>query len=235
MSERGLREALCGMLASQDCEWENRNLGHDWAKACQVARAELAKPTVGPGEQGDRLREVLRAIPPSVLILYLTVEQTNTINEFLALAAHEEGEGAAYRQGREDAANFLEREALANFMPNSPEMLLVRGLALCIRKGITLTGTSQEPPADVSHDRPPEWSAIAPLRMRCPKCGINISAHGESCPKPKQDDTLAEPMPPVAQECCLAKRPQGDNYGCCQLHKGHEGHHTNMGGEWWVD
>jgi|SRR5882724_6594338 len=83
------------------------------------------------------------------------------------------------------------------------------------------------PPADVSHDMPPG--------MRCPKCGTDVFAHGESCPEPKQDDTLAEPMPPVAQECCLAKRPQGDNYGCCQLHKGHEGHHTNMGGEWWVD
>lgn len=37
-----LRQALVGMLQSQDCTWEERNEGHDWAQACAAARAALA-------------------------------------------------------------------------------------------------------------------------------------------------------------------------------------------------
>lgn len=36
-------EALRIMLISQDCEWENRNMGHDWAEACQNARRVINK------------------------------------------------------------------------------------------------------------------------------------------------------------------------------------------------
>ena len=39
--ERDLREALRGMLISQDASWEQDNLGHDWKQACEVARAAL--------------------------------------------------------------------------------------------------------------------------------------------------------------------------------------------------
>lgn len=39
--ERELREALQGMLLSQDASWEQNNLGHDWKDACQKARAAL--------------------------------------------------------------------------------------------------------------------------------------------------------------------------------------------------
>ena len=33
--------ALRGLLLSADCAWEERNEGHDWAEACQKARAAL--------------------------------------------------------------------------------------------------------------------------------------------------------------------------------------------------
>lgn len=33
-----LLEALENMLMSQDCEWENKDQGHDWAEACRYAR-----------------------------------------------------------------------------------------------------------------------------------------------------------------------------------------------------
>ena len=37
------RRALVGLLASQDCSWEQNNGGHDWAIACQKAREALAQ------------------------------------------------------------------------------------------------------------------------------------------------------------------------------------------------
>ena len=36
-----LRLALRSMLKSQDCEWENKNMGHDWADVCKEARRVL--------------------------------------------------------------------------------------------------------------------------------------------------------------------------------------------------
>lgn len=39
-----LEQALRDMLASADCEWENRKQGHDWAEACQQARVALGLP-----------------------------------------------------------------------------------------------------------------------------------------------------------------------------------------------
>ena len=33
-----LLDALKNMLMSQDCEWENKDQGHDWAEACEYAR-----------------------------------------------------------------------------------------------------------------------------------------------------------------------------------------------------
>jgi hypothetical protein len=38
-----LLDALRGMLLSQDCSWENLNLGHDWREACEHARAAIRK------------------------------------------------------------------------------------------------------------------------------------------------------------------------------------------------
>jgi hypothetical protein len=40
---KGLREALKGLLLSADCEWENRNMGHDWPVACKTAREALLR------------------------------------------------------------------------------------------------------------------------------------------------------------------------------------------------
>jgi len=36
-----LRRALLDLMASSDCEWENRNLGHDWRDAMEHAREVL--------------------------------------------------------------------------------------------------------------------------------------------------------------------------------------------------
>jgi hypothetical protein len=36
-----LRQALIDLLASADASWEERRLGHDWAEACEAARAAL--------------------------------------------------------------------------------------------------------------------------------------------------------------------------------------------------
>lgn len=38
-----LEQALRDMLASADCEWENRKRGHDWVEACQHARDVLSE------------------------------------------------------------------------------------------------------------------------------------------------------------------------------------------------
>ena len=38
-----LREALADMLKSADASWEERGEGHDWAEACEMARALLTR------------------------------------------------------------------------------------------------------------------------------------------------------------------------------------------------
>ena len=38
-----LKMALSNLLKSQDCEWENRNEGHDYAEACESARMILSE------------------------------------------------------------------------------------------------------------------------------------------------------------------------------------------------
>lgn len=42
-----LREVVKNLLLSADCEWENRNIGHDWADACAAARSELQEDKDG--------------------------------------------------------------------------------------------------------------------------------------------------------------------------------------------
>lgn len=38
-----LEQTIRDLLASADCTWEERRLGHDWADACEAARAALAE------------------------------------------------------------------------------------------------------------------------------------------------------------------------------------------------
>jgi hypothetical protein len=42
-------QVITDLLASADCTWEERGLGHDWAEAVAGARAALA----GGGEQDE--------------------------------------------------------------------------------------------------------------------------------------------------------------------------------------
>lgn len=42
-----LEGALRNMLKSQDCEWENKNMGHDWREACNDARTALGGASNG--------------------------------------------------------------------------------------------------------------------------------------------------------------------------------------------
>ena len=46
-----LVEACHGMLLSMDCEWENKNLGHDFADACRKVRTGLAKTKAGASDK----------------------------------------------------------------------------------------------------------------------------------------------------------------------------------------
>ena len=56
-------EALRCVLLSMDCEWENRNMGHDWAECCEQIRSALSRqpdegepadePTPGGGATDD--------------------------------------------------------------------------------------------------------------------------------------------------------------------------------------
>jgi hypothetical protein len=41
----GLQEVIVNLLLSADAEWERRDGGHDWAEACRIARAAIARPT----------------------------------------------------------------------------------------------------------------------------------------------------------------------------------------------
>lgn len=41
-----LRRSLGDLLLSADAMWEEKRLGHDWAEACEVARAVLRKKEV---------------------------------------------------------------------------------------------------------------------------------------------------------------------------------------------
>ncbi len=50
--EARLKQALRDLLMSADCTWEERREGHDWAEACEAARAALATPP--PAASGDR-------------------------------------------------------------------------------------------------------------------------------------------------------------------------------------
>lgn len=73
-----------------------------------------------------------------------------------------------YEQGKCDAADFIERQALANFMPNSPEMLLLRGIALCIRKNMTLSGTTQGAPSASERAAPLALDELRELSAKWP-------------------------------------------------------------------
>lgn len=57
---RSARQIIRDLLQSADCEWENKNQGHDWAQACVAARQYLNKNIIAgetPPPVGTEWRE----------------------------------------------------------------------------------------------------------------------------------------------------------------------------------
>lgn len=106
----------------------------------------LALGLVRLGEGRNKLRTVLRAFRANVL--------TNA-----ALAAAQPGEPAlsdyaeGVTRGQLMAAEFLEREADANYMPNEPVKVLIKGFASAIRINLKAFGMEAAPPAPSDSER----------------------------------------------------------------------------------
>jgi hypothetical protein len=60
--EARIEQALRNLLMSADCTWEQRRLGHDWAEACESARAALASPPLAAEPRRDEIATTLAAI-----------------------------------------------------------------------------------------------------------------------------------------------------------------------------
>ena len=75
----------------------------------------------------------------------ITIKDCADELEALLAERQESSSEDSFTQGVLFAANFLEREADANFMPNEPAKLLLKGMASALRINMRASGLAAEP------------------------------------------------------------------------------------------